>query len=674
MPPFLTRQTLATGFFMQIYFIVITFLIGLSAYLWRAKNGLSRQLARLVNDVAALKAGRRYKELFENTSDAIFVVEVIRAGVFRFDSLNAEARQVFDRDGIGFEGKRFDEISKRSANAELWRILQELSNHLVCAVASGLPVEYESIFRFADESTLRTYDVNLVPMADDGGIGHIFCFARDVTARKLYEQELLGRVKLEEQLSGFAGSAPGFFYSYRHGADGSNTMPFASAGIDELFGLKPEDVAPSIAPLSMLIHRDDQQMFFAETARSAVDLSPLSVEFRVEHPSKGELWIESRAMPIAEPDGSIVWHGFMHEVTERKRYEQSLLERAELEQRQSHFFSVAPGFFYTSVRQADGHNSMPFASTGIRDLFGLEPADVVRNSAPFLVLIHSDDRELRLRKIEESARNMTRLHYECRFSHPQKGERWLEAHSLPQPIPDGGIRWDGFMHDITDRKLTELKLKETQDKLRELVLSLEAVREEERKRISWEMHEELGQLLAAIKMRMYGMRSQMPKNIPSLDEDNRVIVSLIDKSIKTIHDIVSDLRPTVLLHGIAASLEWVVGEFNRHPDMVCALEIKEDGTHVSEELTTLVFRVVQESLNNIARQTGVSRVVVTWISSRGGHKLLVRHNGETCTSDFVDDKSLSFFGIQERVTAFGGEMQMFSGLQQGLVLEATFPV
>lgn len=156
------------------------------------------------------------------------------------------------------------------------------------------------------------------PMCN-GGTSHFSGLEQDATALKLYEREFLERARLEAQLSGFAASAPGFFYSYRHGVDGSNTMPFASSGIYELFGLRPEDVAARIAPMSTLIHRDDLKLFIDETARSAADLSPLKIEFRAEHARRGELWIESSAVPVLERDGSVMWHGFMHDITERKR-------------------------------------------------------------------------------------------------------------------------------------------------------------------------------------------------------------------------------------------------------------------------------------------------------------------------------------------------------------------
>ncbi|HEX5338381.1 MAG TPA: PAS domain S-box protein, partial [Gallionella sp.] len=130
----------------------------------------------------------------------------------------------------------------------------------------------------------------------------------------------------------------------------------------------------------------------------------------------------------------------------------SLQERAELEQRQSQFFRLAPGFFYTLVQRADGGYAMPFASAGIRDLFGLEPDDVAQNCAPLIARFYPEDSERMFGKIDESESGMLPFHFECRIHHPTKGLRWVEAHSLRQRTPDGGVRRDGFMHDITERK------------------------------------------------------------------------------------------------------------------------------------------------------------------------------------------------------------------------------
>jgi signal transduction histidine kinase len=233
----------------------------------------------------------------------------------------------------------------------------------------------------------------------------------------------------------------------------------------------------------------------------------------------------------------------------------------------------------------------------------------------------------------------------------------------------------GTVQDVTSLKNTEEQLKDTQDKLRELVVSRELLREEERKRISWEMHEELGQLLAAMKMRVSDMRTQLPKEIPALNEASQDIIGLIDKSMRSVRDMSSDLRPAVLLHGVVAGLEWLVAEFNKQPDVKCELITDEDdATFASDELTTLVFRLSQEALENVMLHAGVSRVIVSWTISQGKCRLAVEHDGAVMASaDLLGDQSLSIFGMRERVEAFGGEMRVFIMPEYGKVIEARFP-
>ena len=266
----------------------------------------------------------RYRELFEHSPDALFVVEVLPGGAFRFESLNPLAAHALDPQGDGLAGRRFDEIASQTPDRERSRLLLDLSAHLARAVESKMPKRFEGALGAAKDADSRTYDFNLVPIADGGGTSHVLCFARDITAHKRYEPEPLDRAKLEERLSNFTACAPGYFYSYRHSADGGNTMPFASTGINELFGLRPEDVEQSIAPLNMRIHGDDMPRVIEAIARSAADFSKLTMEFRAEHPDKGEIWIESSSVPMAEEDDSIVWHGFMHDITKRKRMEAEL--------------------------------------------------------------------------------------------------------------------------------------------------------------------------------------------------------------------------------------------------------------------------------------------------------------------------------------------------------------
>jgi diguanylate cyclase (GGDEF)-like protein/PAS domain S-box-containing protein len=135
---------------------------------------------------------------------------------------------------------------------------------------------------------------------------------------------------------------------------------------------------------------------------------------------------------------------------------------------QTQFFDIAPGLFYTLTRQANGHYHMSFANTGIYDLYGVSPEAVINDFSALLALIYPGDIEMRQQKLDESERDLTPFRVDYRIIHPQKGLRWLEVHSHPQRLPDGSTHWNGFVHDITDRKQLEEALAIREQEFRNL--------------------------------------------------------------------------------------------------------------------------------------------------------------------------------------------------------------
>ena len=140
--------------------------------------------------------------------------------------------------------------------------------------------------------------------------------------------ELSASVKeSDRRMSRFFESAPGFFYTATLHPDGNTSMPFASIGIGELLGISGEDVADSILPLMDIAHPEDIPRFLQARNESLYSMLPFRLEFRVNHAQKGERWIELRSLPQSGQDGSTSWHGFMHDITERKRMEEELISR-----------------------------------------------------------------------------------------------------------------------------------------------------------------------------------------------------------------------------------------------------------------------------------------------------------------------------------------------------------
>ncbi|OGP59911.1 MAG: hypothetical protein A2V65_07080 [Deltaproteobacteria bacterium RBG_13_49_15] len=159
---------------------------------------------------------------------------------------------------------------------------------------------------------------------------------RDMTKRKKAEEEL------QEERDRFAktvDTAPGAICMFCLRPDGSAYFPYASPAIEDIYGLKPEELARDASIMRAMIHPGDLGRVREEITASARALTPWQSEFRYEHPKKGEVWMEGRFIPSREVDGGTVWYGFLLDVTERKLAEKALQES---EERYRNILIVAP--------------------------------------------------------------------------------------------------------------------------------------------------------------------------------------------------------------------------------------------------------------------------------------------------------------------------------------------
>lgn len=163
------------------------------------------------------------------------------------------------------------------------------------------------------------------------GIGFVWRQQSSRFYRDRYEAELK-RVELEERLVKIAANLPGAIVLYHLRPDGSSCLPYASSGLEALYGVRPADVAHETAPLLAMIHPDDAVQVTATIQESARTLSPWHNEHRVMHPDRGVIWVEGSATPELKPDGSALLYGFLTEVTDRKEKERELeIKNSELE-------------------------------------------------------------------------------------------------------------------------------------------------------------------------------------------------------------------------------------------------------------------------------------------------------------------------------------------------------
>ena len=145
----------------------------------------------------------------------------------------------------------------------------------------------------------------------------------DLTERKNAEEALQQRAQLEERLQEIVASAPGVLCTLKMGPDGTLYMPFCTRAIETICpGLNVEDLSLDAEPLFAPVHPDDVSRLRKSIQESARNLTPWRPEYRMLHPKRGEIWIEANSTPQLQSDGSVLWHGIIIEITERKRAEE----------------------------------------------------------------------------------------------------------------------------------------------------------------------------------------------------------------------------------------------------------------------------------------------------------------------------------------------------------------
>ncbi|SFV17845.1 ATP-binding response regulator, partial [Pseudoduganella namucuonensis] len=210
--------------------------------------------------------------------------------------------------------------------------------------------------------------------------------------------------------------------------------------------------------------------------------------------------------------------------------------------------------------------------------------------------------------------------------------------------------------------------------LRELGAHREGAREEERRRIARELHDELGQALTALRMQAALLRVRFGAEVPGLNEQVRNMTELVDRAIGVVRNVATTLRPTVLDLGIGSALEWLVDEFQKHSGIDCRLTLALEEEELNEEQAIAVFRIVQESLTNIARHAGASEAAVTLRCAARQCAVQVDDDGRGFDPARVPPHSFGLLGMRERVLSLDGRVTVDSRPGGRTRIAATLPL
>lgn len=285
-------------------------------------------------------------------------------------------------------------------------------------------------------------------------------------------------------------------------------------------------------------------------------------------------------------------------------------------------------------------------------------------SKGFLDVSHPDDVQISKAKIRQLlSGEISYYHIEKRYIHSDGHIVWVFVSiTLVRDAQGAPLHYVEMIEDITERKQAEAALQLAQQKLQELVAHQERIKENERIRIAREIHDELGGLLTGIKANLSVAMNQDERAGSAPNQRLLDACALLDAAVDTVRKVITDLRPSVLDQlGVWTALEWVAEQTEARSGFSCRVSIDASAAQsiIDSERSTALFRILQETLSNVARHADASQVEIRVMHEAGSVRMEVEDNGKGIDAVQIPNrKCWGIAGMVERARYFGGDIRI----------------
>ncbi|BAU58650.1 diguanylate cyclase/phosphodiesterase with PAS/PAC sensor [Halorhodospira halochloris] len=351
------------------------------SYVARDGQGAYRYSVHILEDIT----DRRYLEQAHQAAEAKFQA-ITTAALDAIVLIDAEDRLVYcnpafekllgyraeELEGVPFHDRFVPERHRAAMQAGM-RYFRESGGK----TRVGEHTEVEAVHRDGHEIPL---ELSLAPV-QIAGRWHAAGILRDISERQALE-------KVREQLANLTAQLPGFIYQCQLWPDGRHAFVYANGGVEDTYGVTPQTVLECPDRVFELMYEADRDEVNRSMERSAKTLTPWRQSFRIHHPSKGTVWLEGNSTPERQADGSTLWHGYLHDITERRRAEQAEQQlREQLEARKHDLEAIFAAAESVSLIKTDLNSVILEASTGAEALFGYSREELIGRHVS---LLHTD--------------------------------------------------------------------------------------------------------------------------------------------------------------------------------------------------------------------------------------------------------------------------------------------
>ncbi len=420
-------------------------------------------------------------------------------------------------------------------------------------------------------------------------------------------------------------------------------------------------------PFIEFVHPDDRQSTINEVEKQLKDSPVALFENRYICKDGSYKWLEWRATAADEKG---VVYAAATDITERKRAEEALQQS---EQKYRNLFESSKDPIYITTQEG----SFIDVNEAFFDLFGYTREDITDLNVKD-IYVNPYERPIFQKKIEQ--RRFVK-DYMLKFLKKNGEEMDCLVTATLREADDGGVLgYQGVIRDITGNRRAEEELLRHQKQLRYLSSQLIEAQEKERKRISLELHDEMGQALTAVGLGLKEIEEKLPSDLYLTVEGNLADMnSIIERASEQVSELSLDLRPSLLDDlGLIPTLRWYFNKIGKRTN----LEIKFESIHLDErldpDLETVLYRISQEALNNIVKHADAKHVIVRLERKQESIAFYIKDDGKgfDVQKTLMDQLKgrIGLIGMQERASIMRGSLSIQSRKGDGTVILAEIPV
>ncbi|MDX1938386.1 MAG: PAS domain S-box protein [Flavihumibacter sp.] len=634
-----------------LLFIVSGMLLVLFLFLLKVRYDFTNDkknataLQRL-NNTLEERVKERTNALFQSQQELTQMLSRITDG---FSSLNKNWEYIYLNDKAG---SLLNRDTKELIGKSIWDIYPD-----------AVGKDFYNACHKAMQTQQYTYQEEYYPPLDEWFENHIYpsqdgvsIFFRNISERKKVQLQL---AESEEKYRIIIETAQEGVWMI----DSNNNTIFTNQHMAQMLGYSKEEMLQ--LPLFHFMDEEGKKIAELNIARRKQGIIEQH-EFKFIKKSGEPVWTLLETSPILKNgkyEGAVA---MVMNITERKKAEQELINS---EKKYKHLFESNPmpmwvlgldSFDFLAVNEAAlkhyGYTKEEFLSLGAK---GIRPPEDIQ------------------RFVELNRSNFTALHNTGVWRHKKKDGSIIDVEIFAYNIQYEGKKATLVLaNDVTERLHSEKLLKQSFEDIRRLASHLQHIREEERKRIGREIHDELGQQLTAIKMDVVWIDKKIPAEQETIKEKLKNIVQLLDGSNLSVRKILKELRVDLLdSYGIVEALEWQARQFTTSTGIPVNLSNNSVDSVLPAPVTNCLYRVFQEALTNITKYANATTVNCRLEYSKTAISLFVEDNGKGFDKETVKSKqSFGLLGIQERVSSLNGSFELHSEPGKGTTLLINLPL